>query len=152
MQSESFSSASKRCFCFDFRFCSTLSASLFTVSNTVSETSCCHLDEKSKFILEKYAAKKLDSHLSEMVNGKNRYMSTSASVSLIPLVSSSSNEPISNASAAFTSPRGGISGGVYVWIYTWCQSIPAKNLCSFTSSALYEETNNCIESCGWKKR
>ncbi len=31
----------------------------------------------------------------------------------IPLVSSSSNEPISKASAALTSPRGGISGGGY---------------------------------------
>lgn len=31
---------------------------------------------------------------------------------LTPLTSSSSNEPMSNASAAFTSPRGGISGGV----------------------------------------
>lgn len=52
-------------------------------------------------------------YLSEIVNGKNLYISTSASVSLIPLVSSSSNEPISNASAALTSPRGGMSGGVY---------------------------------------
>jgi len=32
---------------------------------------------------------------------------------LIPLTSSSSNEPISNASAAFTSPLGGTSGGGY---------------------------------------
>lgn len=32
---------------------------------------------------------------------------------LIPFVSSSSKEPMSKASAAFTSPRGGISGGGY---------------------------------------
>lgn len=32
---------------------------------------------------------------------------------LMPLVSSSSNEPISKASAALTSPRGGIRGGGY---------------------------------------
>lgn len=70
-----------------------------------------------------------------MVNGKYRYNSWSVSVSLIPFVSSSSNEPISNASAAFTSPRGGINGGVYFCIYTWCQSIPAKNGCSLISSA-----------------
>jgi len=31
----------------------------------------------------------------------------------MPLVSSSSNEPISNASAALTSPRGGMRGGGY---------------------------------------
>jgi hypothetical protein len=31
----------------------------------------------------------------------------------MPLVSSSSNDPISKASAAFTSPRGGINGGWY---------------------------------------
>lgn len=73
----------------------TLSASLLIVSNTVSATSACHL--------------------SEMVRGKFLYSSWSASVSLIPLVSSSSKEPISKASAAFTSPRGGISGGVYFW-------------------------------------
>jgi len=43
MQSDSFSSASKCCLCFDFLFCSILSVSELTVSNTVSETSCCHL-------------------------------------------------------------------------------------------------------------
>lgn len=75
-------------------------------------------------------------YLSDMVNGKNLYISTSASVNLIPLVSSSSNEPMSNASAAFTSPRGGINGGVYFCIYTWCQSMPLKKLCSLISSAL----------------
>lgn len=32
---------------------------------------------------------------------------------LMPLVSSSSKEPMSKASAAFTSPRGGIKGGEY---------------------------------------
>lgn len=32
---------------------------------------------------------------------------------LYPLVSSSSNDPISKASAALTSPRGGVNGGVY---------------------------------------
>jgi len=32
---------------------------------------------------------------------------------LIPLTSSSSNEPISKASAALTSPLGGIKGGGY---------------------------------------
>lgn len=37
---------------------------------------------------------------------------------LIPLVSSSSNEPISKASAALTSPRGGIKGGGYWKIQT----------------------------------
>lgn len=55
----------------------------------------------------------------------------------MPLVSSSSNEPISNASAAFTSPLGGIRGGVYFCKYTCCQSSPAKNGCSFSSSDLY---------------
>lgn len=35
------------------------------------------------------------------------------SSTLIPFVSSSSKEPMSKASAAFTSPRGGISGGGY---------------------------------------
>lgn len=34
-------------------------------------------------------------------------------LTLIPLVSSSSKEPMSNASAAFTSPLGGIKGGEY---------------------------------------
>ena len=55
---------------------------------------------------------------------------------LIPFVSSSSKLPMSKASAALTSPRGGMSGGVYFWWYTCCQSMPAKNTCSFTSSAL----------------
>lgn len=34
-------------------------------------------------------------------------------LTLMPLVSSSSKEPMSNASAAFTSPLGGIKGGEY---------------------------------------
>ena len=34
-------------------------------------------------------------------------------ITLMPLTSSSSNEPISNASAALTSPLGGTSGGGY---------------------------------------
>lgn len=54
----------------------------------------------------------------------------------MPLVSSSSNEPISNASAALTSPLGGIRGGVYFCKYTCCQSSPSKNGCSFNSSDL----------------
>lgn len=93
----------------------TLSASLLIVSNTVSATSVCHL--------------------SEMTRGKFLYRSWSASVSLIPFVSSSSKEPMSKASAALTSPRGGINGGVYFSRYTCCQSIPLKNGCAFNSSA-----------------
>lgn len=92
----------------------TLSASLLIVSNTVSATSACHL--------------------SEMTRGKFLYRSWSASVSLIPFVSSSSKEPMSKASAALTSPRGGIKGGVYFCRYTCCQSIPLKNGCAFNSS------------------
>ena len=57
-----------------------------------------------------------------------------------PLVSSSSNEPMSKASAALTSPRGGMSGGGYFWWYTWFQSTPAKNGCSFTSLALQQRS------------
>lgn len=60
-------------------------------------------------------------------------------ITLIPLVSSSSNEPMSKASAALTSPRGGISGGVYFCRYTCCQSMPLKNGCSLTSSALEKD-------------
>jgi len=93
----------------------TLSASLLIVSNTVSATSACHL--------------------SEITRGKFLYRSWSASVSLIPFVSSSSKEPMSKASAALTSPRGGIKGGVYFCRYTCCQSIPLKNGCAFNSSA-----------------
>lgn len=115
-----FSSKSNFCFCFAFFLCSTLSASKLIVSNTVSATSFCHL--------------------SEMTSGKFLYRSWSASVSLMPLVSSSSKEPISKASAAFTSPLGGMRGGVYFWRYTCCQSMPAKKVCSFTSSALLGET------------
>lgn len=37
----------------------------------------------------------------------------------MPFVSSSSKEPISNASAAFTSPRGGIKGGGYYKSKKW---------------------------------
>lgn len=61
---------------------------------------------------------------------------------LMPLVSSSSNEPISKASAAFTSPLGGIRGGVYFCRYTCCQSSPEKNGCSFNSSDLYYYNKN----------
>lgn len=93
----------------------TLSASLLIVSNTVSATSACHL--------------------SEITRGKFLYRSWSASVSLIPFVSSSSKEPMSKASAALTSPRGGIKGGVYFWRYTCCQSIPLKNGWSLSSDA-----------------
>lgn len=60
----------------------------------------------------------------------------------MPLVSSSSNEPMSNASAALTSPLGGIRGGVYFCKYTCCQSRPAKKGCSFNSSDLQNEINN----------
>ena len=35
-----------------------------------------------------------------------------SSLTLTPLVSSESNDPISNASAALTSPLGGMSGGL----------------------------------------
>lgn len=43
---------------------------------------------------------------------------------------------MSKASAAFTSPRGGISGGGIRRKYTVCQSIEAKKGCSFTSLGL----------------
>jgi len=36
-----------------------------------------------------------------------------ANLTLIPFVSSSSKDPMSKASAALTSPRGGINGGGY---------------------------------------
>lgn len=55
---------------------------------------------------------------------------------LIPFVSSSSKFPISKASAALTSPRGGINGGINFNKYTCFQSTSLKNGCSFTSSAL----------------
>uniref|UniRef100_A0A182V7F3 Uncharacterized protein n=1 Tax=Anopheles merus TaxID=30066 RepID=A0A182V7F3_ANOME len=117
--SDSFSSASNRCFCLALRFCSSLSASVLTVSNTVSATSCCHLErQRAKAMSVKRKAGRLlpaPTYRSEIVSGKYRYSSWSCSVSLMPLVSSSSNEPMSNASAAFTSPLGGISGGVYFW-------------------------------------
>ena len=83
---------------------------------------------------------------------------------LIPFVSSSSKEPMSKASAAFTSPRGGINGGGYcggtgarhqhpapehptrprLWAVTFCkkticQSRERKKGLSFTSWALWEE-------------
>ena len=57
-------------------------------------------------------------------------------LTLMPLVSSSSKEPMSKASAALTSPLGGMSGGGYFCRYTWVQSTPLKNGCSFTSWAL----------------
>lgn len=40
-------------------------------------------------------------------------MDVEVSFTLMPLVSSSSKEPMSKASAAFTSPLGGIKGGEY---------------------------------------
>uniref|UniRef100_A0A6B0UZ86 Putative secreted protein n=1 Tax=Ixodes ricinus TaxID=34613 RepID=A0A6B0UZ86_IXORI len=114
MQSDSFSSWNF-IFILVFFFCSSLSASRLTVSKTVSAISCCHR--------------------SEITTGKFLYSSWSASVSLIPLVSSSSKEPMSKASAAFTSPLGGIRGGGYFCRYTSCQSMPPKNEWLFTSSA-----------------
>lgn len=62
---------------------------------------------------------------------------------LIPFVSSSSKFPISKASAALTSPRGGINGGINFNKYTCFQSTSLKNGCSFTSSAL-EKRNELI--------
>ena len=60
-------------------------------------------------------------------------------LTLIPLVSSSSKFPISNASAALTSPRGGINGGTNFNRWTCFQSISLKYGCSFTSSALFQD-------------
>ena len=61
-------------------------------------------------------------------------------LTLIPFTSSSSKEPMSKASAALTSPLGGIKGGGYFCRYTWVQSMPLKKGCSFTSCAL--QTNH----------
>ena len=74
-------------------------------------------------------------HLSDMTRGKFLYNSWSASVSFNPFVSSSSKEPMSKASAALTSPRGGMRGGGYFCWYTWTQSTPVKKGWFLSSSA-----------------
>ena len=61
--------------------------------NAVPQTSFCHRDDTTK--------------------PNSLYNSWSLSQSLMPFVSSSSKLPMSNASAAFTSPLGGINGGTY---------------------------------------
>jgi hypothetical protein len=57
-------------------------------------------------------------------------------LTFIFFTSSSSKTPISYVSAALTSPRGGMSGGLSRRRKTVCQSTFAKNRCDFSSSAL----------------
>lgn len=63
---------------------------------------------------------------------------------LMYFVSSSSNEPMSKASAALTSPRGGMRGGGYLRRYTNCQSMPRKKSCSRTSRDLQSQNNQSL--------
>lgn len=64
-------------------------------------------------------------------------------LTLMPLVSSSSKEPMSNASAAFTSPLGGIKGGEY------CRcGGRKKNTCGFQKEAVTGEKNGRLGATG----
>lgn len=102
--------------------------------NTVSATSACHLSEmtRGKFLYNSWSA---SVSLMPKENVLNEKFSIKLLHVLAPFVSSSSKEPISKASAALTSPRGGINGGGYFCWYTTFQSMPSKNGCSLSSSA-----------------
>ena len=151
MQSESFSSFPNLAFfCFARLDNSDLSYSWFIVSNTVSETLKYKWDHV--FVLCKAIYFTSFCHRSDMTRGKFLYNSWSASVSFKPLVSSSSKDPMSKASAALTSPLGGIRGGGYFCWYTCTQSTPVKKGWVFSSSAPCPPHPSLLSTSLWKKQ
>lgn len=150
MQSESFSSVPNLAFfCFARLDNSDLSYSWFIVSNTVSETfqnRITYLCFLKQFFYTSFC------HRSDITRGKFLYNSWSASVSFKPLVSSSSKDPMSKASAALTSPLGGIRGGGYFCWYTCTQSTPLKKGWVFSSSAPCPPQPSLLSTSLYKKQ